>query len=336
MKKIGWLMVAVILVTTAALYLGRSANDEQKVLVAAVFPVTVDAFVQFQTQAKKTLAKERVGFVVFSAEGDATRFHSVLDLAIKRGPDVLIIVGTQLTNIGLGSRYSNLETPIIVSCISDPEKVDALNTIGINPPRSRSVAILTDMPKVDAYSQSVIAITTAIPGISKVGILFNESEINSYNTANKLAEPLRQSGITVLDGIVSSEDDVVRVASTLIRNGAQLLVIPHDKYVIKQAAALSKMGKESTPKVPVFALDDGTVRKDGAAFGVSVDYGLIGEITAQNALSILDGTLNAKEAALIQQDQAALVVNPKVWRALGMPNLESQEIQRLNPTLIEQ
>ena len=134
MKKIGWLMVAVILVTTAALYLGRSANDEQKVLVAAVFPVTVDAFVQFQTQAKKTLAKERVGFVVFSAEGDATRFHSVLDLAIKRGPDVLIIVGTQLTNIGLGSRYSNLEIPIIVSCISDPKKVDALNTIGINPP----------------------------------------------------------------------------------------------------------------------------------------------------------------------------------------------------------
>lgn len=336
MKKLGWLIVAVVLVVTAVLYIERSAKDEQKKLVVAVFPVTVDAFVQFQNRAEKTLAKEGVEFVSFSAEGDATRFLSVLDLAMKREPDVLIIVGTQLTNIGLSARYSNREVPIIASCISDPEKVDALKKIGINPPRKRSVAILTDMPKVDAYSQSATAITTAIPGISKVGILFNKSEINSQNTAKSLAEPLRQLGITVLDGVISSEGDVVRVASTLIRNGAQLLVIPHDKYVIKQAAALSKMGKESTPKVPIFALDDGTVRKDGAAFGVSVDYGLIGAITAENALNILNGTLNAKDVAVIQQDQATLVINPKVWRALGMLNLESQEIKKLNPSIIEQ
>jgi putative tryptophan/tyrosine transport system substrate-binding protein len=334
MKKLGWLIISVIVLITAVLYMKRS-NNEQNLLVAAVFPVTVDAFVQFQNRARETLGQKGIEFIVFSAEGDPTRFHSILDLAIKRKPNVLIMVGTQLTNIGLGSRYSNYKGAVIASCISDPEKVEALKKIGIDPPRNRNVAILTDMPRVDAYNQSATAITTAIPDISKVGILYNKSEINSYNTANKLAEPLRQSEITILDGVVSSENDVVRVASTLIRNGAQLIVIPHDKYVIKQAIVLSKMGRESSPKVPVFALDDGTVRKDGAAFGVSVDYGLIGELTAKNAIGILAGTINAKDANLIQQNQASLIINTKVWQALGMPRLDSEKIRSLKPTLTE-
>jgi len=329
------IIAALVALVTVIAYIQHEPDKEDKPLVAAVFPVTVDAFVQFQNEAQKVLSKNGVNFISFSAEGDSTRFHSILDLAVKKNPDALVIVGTQLTNIGLGTRYSNYVKPIIASCISDPSKVDALVKIGIEPPRQRNVSIITDMPKIDAYRQSVIAIQAAIPGIKQVGILFNESEINSKNTANKLATPLREAGVSVIEGVISSEGDVVRVASTLIRNGAELLVIPHDKYVIKQAAALSKMGREAERKVPVFALDDGTVRKDGAAFGVSVDYGLIGALTAQQVLDIMNGKIKASSQAIMQQEKAAVVINKSIWSALGLPALESDSIKSLNPTIIE-
>ena len=87
-----------------------SSKDKSKDLVVAVFPVTVDAFVQF---------RKNVEFKFLSAEGDATRFLSILDAAIRQELDILITIGTQLTNIALGPRYKSFDNPIIASCISE-------------------------------------------------------------------------------------------------------------------------------------------------------------------------------------------------------------------------
>ena len=75
-----------------------------------------------------------------------------------------------------------------------------------------------------------------------------------------------------MEGIVTDEQDVLRIISKLIRDGAQILIIPHDKYVIKRAAAISKFGREANPPVAVFALDSGTVKKDDAAFRIRLKF----------------------------------------------------------------
>ena len=330
-KLILFLAICAILVFS---YFSPS-KDKSKDSVIAVFPVTVDAFVQFQDEASIIFKENNVEFKALSAEGDATRFLSILDAAIQQKPDILITIGTQLTNIALGPRYKSFDNPIIASCISDPPKVEELVNIGINPRRDRNVAIVSDMPSTDAYQLSAEAMQAAIKDLKKVGILYNTSEINSENTALKTAEPLKKRGIEILEGIVTDEQDVLRVTSKLIRDGAQILVIPHDKYVIKRAAAISKFGREANPPVAVFALDSGTVRRDDAAFGVSVDYGEIGKITAQHTLGILKKVITAEDSAVIQEDKAEVVINKVAWRAANLISLESESIQSLNPLFVK-
>ena len=333
MKK---LILFLAICAISVFYYFLPSKDKSKDLVIAVFPVTVDAFVQFRKEASEIFTNNNVEFKALSAEGDATRFLSILDAAIQQRPDILITIGTQLTNIALGPRYKSFDNPIIASCISDPPKVEELVNIEINPPRDRNVAILSDMPKEDAYQLSAEAMQAAIKDLKKVGILYNTSEINSENTALKTAEPLKERGIEILEGIVTNEEDVLRITSKLIRDGAQILVIPHDKYVIKQAASISKFGREANPPVAVFALDSGTVKKDGAAFGVSVDYGEIGKMTAKNTLRILRKEMNAEDSEVIQEDKADVVINKKAWRAVNLISLESEPIQNLKPIYVNE
>ncbi len=289
--------------------------------VSAVFPVTVDAFLQFQKEAREVLEAEGVDVSYFSAEGDPTRFQTVVNAALLKNPDVLVLVGTQLTNTGLAPRYAGSLPPVVSSCISDPSKVEQLTAIGLDPPRSRDVAVLTDMPRQDAYSFGADLIRRVTPDIKKAGVMFNNAEINSKNTAMKISSALEAVGIEVIDGIVTSEEDVDKVARNLVLEGAQLLIIPHDKYVIKKAPTVVKIGLEApNGPVPVFSLDDGTVRKDGAAYGVSVDYGYIGRITAETCLKIMQGT-NPRTMPIIQQDTASAYFNADSWQKLGLPPL---------------
>ena len=247
MKKL-FVVGLILLALIFGVYSSLSRHKSNKKVVAAVFPVTVDAFTQFQNRARTVFEKQDIEFYIFSAEGDASRFHTIVDAAMLRNPDVLILVGTQLTNIGLGTRYENRKQKVIASCISDVSKVEALTSIGIDPPRKKNVAILSDMPKENAYEQAAAAISVILPSVKKIAILYNKSEINSENTATSLSAALKAKGKIIIDAIVSGEENVPRIATNAIQRGAELLVIPHDKYVIKHAVTISKIGMESSPK----------------------------------------------------------------------------------------
>lgn len=299
---------------------GGIAEPIHKQSVAAVFPVTVDAFVQFQNEARAVLKAKQVDFHCFSAEGHASRFPTIINAALLKKPAVLILVGTQLSNTGLAPRYEQQLPKVVCSCISDPTKVDQLATIGLAPPRKRPVAVVRDMPRQDAYVYGAQIIRKVTPAITKVGILFNNAEINSKNTASKMADALRNQGIKILDGVISSEADVGKVAKNLILRGAQMLVIPHDKNVIKQAATVVKIGMEAPTPVPVFSLDDGTVRKDGAAYGVSVNYGELGRLTGELCLRILEGE-DPSQLPVIQKETANAYFNMDSWKRLGLPDV---------------
>lgn len=290
-------------------------------VVAAVYPVTVDAFVRFQEGVTKILKKRGVDVYFFSAEGDPSRFQTVVNSALLKKPDVLILVGTQLTNIGLAPSYEKRLPKVVSSCISDTTKVEQLVSVGIDPPRKKPVAIISDTPRQDPYKYGTELIIRIFPKMKKIGILFNNAEINSKNTATKMAEALKLRGVNILNGIVSGEEDVEKVTRNLIMQGAELIIIPHDKFVIKKAATVVKIGMDAPGKpIPVFSLDDGTVRKDGAAFGVSVDYGYIGEITAETCLKIIDGEAPDKMPVIIQEN-ANSYFNEDKWIQLGLPGI---------------
>jgi putative ABC transport system substrate-binding protein len=325
MKKTFILVITVIVVIVIVFHSTRISTHKptqplvKKKTVAIVVPVTIRAIQSFVDQVRTTLESKQVELLHFSAEGDPTRFESVIKAAILKKPDVLILFGTQLTDTALGPQFKDSLPKVIASAISSPNTLDSLVDVGINPPRKRPISIITDSPKQDIYSQSAGVIKQLLSGKdTTAGILFNESEKNSSITASCLKQELEKNGVTVYPGVVSGSDDVLPVAKSLLVQGSKVLIIPHDKYVLPKAKAIVKLCNEylSNEPLPVFSLDDGVVRDSGVALSVSVSYKRLGELTATTTLDILNG-----------EDPAAIPVQA-LEKASVYVNLEALDLAK--------
>ena len=72
------------------------------------------------------------------------------------------------------------------------------------------------MPRQDSYLYGAQVIREVLPDIKSAGILFNTAEINSQSTASKMIKALENEGIEVLEGLVTGEEDVEKVARSLV------------------------------------------------------------------------------------------------------------------------
>jgi hypothetical protein len=64
--------------------------------------------------------------------------------------------------------------------------------------------------------------------------------------------------------------------------------------------------------IPVFSLDDGTVRKNNVTVGVSVSYTIIGNLIGNTLMDIALGRTNAEDMPIISMENAQIHVNPSM------------------------
>ncbi|MDQ3907189.1 MAG: hypothetical protein M3268_02480, partial [Acidobacteriota bacterium] len=271
--------------------------------VAVVIPVTIDAFDRLKSGITSKLEGRNVEVKVYSAEGDPTKFETVVKNALLSQPDYLVTVGTQLTNTAFGPQFKGQLPTVIAAAISDPKIVDSLVSVGLDPPRSAPVAIISDTPREDSSGLLVKTIMSIKPGVKKVGILYNLSELNSKATAEGVINAVEANGITALRGILSGPEDVDRVTRDLLLKGAQVIVIPLDKYAVGKAATVVQIARSNN--VPTVSLDDGTVQKSGVLAAISVDYRLVGEQVGSTIAGIAQGKAKAQDLPIIKLDRAS-------------------------------
>jgi putative ABC transport system substrate-binding protein len=288
----------------------RSTNKKEKVVI--VIPVTIDAFDRLEAGIKSTLQGHDIDLKVYSAEGDPAKFETVIKSAILSKPDYLVTVGTQLTNTAFGPQFKDQLPIVIAAAISDPRIVDSLVSVGLDPPRSKPVAIISDTPKEDSSGLLVQTIVSIRPGVKKVGVLYNLSELNSKATAEGVINAVESNGIVALKGILTGPEDVSRVTKDLLLKGAQVMIIPLDKYAVAKAATVVELAKGSN--VPTVSLDDGTVQKSGVLAAVSVDYRLVGEQVGGTIADLAQGKVKAQDLPIIRLEKASVYLNESAAR----------------------
>lgn len=288
--------------------------------VSMIFPVTIEAFDQLKI-GYESVCKDSFETRYFSAEGDPDKFETVIQSGLLTKPNYLVTIGTQITNTAFGPKFKNNLPIVIASAISSPDKVESLVNIGVNPVRKLPVAIISDSPKEDIFKLFAKSVTEFLPKATKVGILYNTSEINSKYTATKIKSELKNYGVTTIDGIINNADDVEKVTDNLILKNVKAIIIPLDKYAVTKAASIVKKGLSKN--IPVFSLDDGTVKKDGVAIGISVNYKLIGEMIGKTLLKINQGNIKAENLPIVQLDRARIYINKNNFQKLGL-NIPSE------------
>ena len=294
----------------------RKSEPNVRKSIAIVVPVSIDAFERLQDGTKNVLKPLDMDLKVLSAEGDPSKFESVIKTSLLSHPDYLVTVGTQLTNTAFGPQFNGQLPITIAAAISDPKLVDGLVSVGLDPPRSQAVAIISDTPKEDNNALLAKTIQSFTGSNIKVGVLYNLSEINSKATAEGIIQALEQNNISVIRGVITGPDDVSKVTTNLLLRGAKAIVIPHDKYAVEKAATITQMARSKG--IPTFSLDDGTVTKSGVMVAVSVDYRVIGEQIGQTIRDLSQGKTTAQSLPIVRLDRASVYLNETVAQQLGV------------------
>ncbi len=305
--------IAVLLATLAICCTKTPTSTTKRGTVAVVIPVTIDAFDRLEAGIKSKFQGD-IDLRMLSAEGDPAKFETVIKSALLSRPDYLVTVGTQLTNTAFGPQFKDQLPIVIASAISDPKIVESLVSIGLDPPRSKPVAIISDSPKEDSSGLLVKTIMSIKPGVKRVGVLYNLSELNSKATAQGVINAVEANGISALKGILTGPEDVSRVSRDLLLKGAEVMIIPLDKYAVAKAATIVELAKGSN--VPTVSLDDGTVQKSGVLAAVSVDYRLVGEQVGNTIAEIGQGKSKAQDLPIIRLEKASLYLNETAARDL--------------------
>jgi putative tryptophan/tyrosine transport system substrate-binding protein len=126
-----------------------------------------------------------------------------------------------------------------------------------------------------------------VPGLKKLGTLYNPAEQNSVVLNDRLKAMAPAAGITLVEGTVSSGEDVAAAAQKLVAQRVEAVWIGTDNTVVTGLSDLIKITQEN--RIPFFPSDDASVKAGGIACLGFDDYS-IGYQTGQMAVKILRDT----------------------------------------------
>lgn len=291
-----------------------ACTSKEKTSIAMVLPVSVEAFTQVE-EGLREVCDSAYSVRVFSAEGQSSKLNPTIDAALISRPDYVVAIGTQVVSSLLTDKYMEKLPPVVAGAISVPSSVEALVKIGIEAPRSFPINVVSQVPAM-SYTKLVNILLEVKPATQKIGIIYNESELNSNNMKNRLSEVLTSLGKETLLGMVTSPEDVTNVTSKLIREGADAIIIPHDKSATAKAATIASLCNEAG--VVVCSLDDNII-KDGVALAVTVPYKEVGRKIGQIIREAHEKNIDLKQMPMLQfeDNDVKVYVNSQLFEQKG-------------------
>ena len=305
-KKLLWIVAAIVIVGVVAFVMGLNNKGAQEALsepdalivpkkVVMVIPATLQAFSEIEEGLKNTCQEPNYTVKVYSAEGDASKFGTVTNDALKMNPDYFVAIGSQIVTTALSDRNRENMPPTIAGSISVPAALPTLVDIGINPPRNFPLNIVSQVPQ-SSYKKVVDVLFQIKPSIKKIGVLYNESEMNSN---------IAETGAEFIPGAVTSPEDVSKITEKLIRLGVDAIIIPHDKSATAKASTVAKLCNEKN--ILTASLDDGII-KDGVMFAVSVPYVEVGNLIGDVIVKSNEENIDLKDMPMIEINESDLRV----------------------------
>lgn len=222
---------------------------------------------------------ENVAYDYQNPEGDATVEQTIARKFVDDEVDLIFSFGTRISQQCIQAAKGT-DIPVLFCAITDPvaaEMVSDWDHPGEN------VTGTSDMIEVESNVELILAI---VPGVTKLGTLYNASEVNSVVLNDKLKEVCSPLGIEVVERTVSTSADISTAAQSLVGQ-VDAIWIGTDNTVVSGLEALIKVCEDNV--IPFFPSDDPSIEKGGIAT-LGFDYYDVGYQTGEMAVRILEGT----------------------------------------------
>jgi putative ABC transport system substrate-binding protein len=213
-------------------------------------------------------------------EGDASIEQTIAQKFVNEKVDLIFSFGTRISQQCVNAAKGT-NIPVVFCGITDPVAAGLVASLSSHP--NENVTGTSDMIEVKS---SVDLMLQIVPGVKKLGTIYNAGEVNSVVLVNQLKEACSPLGITVVERTVSTSADVKVAAESLVGQ-VDAIWVGTDNTVVSGLEALIKVCEDN--KIPFFPSDDPSIKRGGIAC-LGFDYYDIGYQTGEMAVKILKGT----------------------------------------------
>lgn len=243
-----------------------------------------------------------------NSEGDMTLVASIAQKFVSDKVDVMVTIATP-NSLAAASAAEGTEIPVVFSAITNPVGEGMVSGWDSHP--DQNVTGVSDMISV---ADDVDLIMEIVPGVERIGNIYNAGESNSVFLAEKLIEACDALGIEVVESTVSTSADVLTAAQSLVGR-VDAIWVGCDNTVVSGLEAL--IGVCDDNQIPFFPSDDPSIERGGIACW-GFDYYDIGYQTGEMVATMLDGDGSAYNIPVEKGKIIFLSVNTAAAERMGV------------------
>lgn len=241
-----------------------------------------------------------------NAQGDQSNCVTIAEKFANAKYDLVLAISTPASQAMVSA---TTEIPILVSCVTDPAASKLLND---NSAPGVNVSGVSDLTPV---AEQIELLTKMVPGAKTVGMLYSSSESNSQIQIAMATEKCKELGLETLDVTVSNSNEIQQVVESVIGK-VDVLYSPSDNIIASSIPTVINVAEAA--KIP-FIVGVEEMVNDGGTATLSLDYYKMGQMSADQAISILkDGADISTMPVAYQTDGLKLVINQQNCAALGL------------------
>lgn len=241
---------------------------------------------------------------VHIAQGNPATNVQIAAQILGENPDIVLAIATPSAQ---ACAQKIKDIPILATAVTDlvgAGLVESMDKPGAN------VTGMTDMSPVAEQLELAMEI---VPGIKKIGVIYNAGEANSVTLVKVLTEEATKRGIAVEGANAANSGAVYQAAKSLVGR-VDAVYIPTDNTVVSALESAIKVCREA--KLPLFSGDTDSVER-GTIASLAVDYYRMGLQTAKMAQRILDGA-DPATMPVEKLEDLQLYVNVKAAEGMGV------------------
>lgn len=199
------------------------------------------------------------------------------------------------------------DTPVVFTAVTDPVSADLVETV------EKPGGLLTGTSDQAPIDKQIELLGQALPDAKTIGILYTTSETNSEVQVAAAEKLLTAAGYKVtLKGVTGSND--VQDATKSLMSSVDAVFVPTDNLIASTMSLIGELSIEH--KVPVIGGSTDMVDV-GGLLTYGTDYKSLGEQTAKQAISILEGA-KPEDVAVEYPATVSLHVNEDMAKSLGV------------------
>lgn len=311
MKKLIILIIATLMLAGCTKPTTSDKPKDEKLVIGIITWVThpaLDAAVEGMIEEVTALVGEdKVTFILKNANADESSAQLISKDFVDQKVDLIYAVATPSLTAAFGATLDS-KTPIIFSAVTDAV---AAGVVESNEVPNTNVSGVSDAAPIQTQLNLIKEI---LPSASKIGMLYNLSEINGKIQVDQATELATGMGLEVVAKGISQDSEITLAAQQLATTTDAFYIITDNKIISSIATVINQANNSG---IPVFAAESGQMAA-GLLASDSLSYFNMGKLAGTMIVKVLVDKVDIATLPVVTEGATQLFVSKTVADSLNI------------------